>query len=711
MARKKNRSHRPAKGREIAVVSQSAVGGLTSAPSVKSATLAAPSSAGKKPERARPESWAIGAARMLGSLPIAVFGLSVFAFVLMIGTMVESWYNGKIAQELVYRTWWFTLLLFILGINIFFAAVKKWPWKKHQAGFLITHLGLITMVSGGIFNSINGVDSQMSLVDTDQKTYQRYIGAPQSSSRALDKDDSLIRVTRLKGGKEEALAFPFRPGSLPWRSDDYLQKKVPLLLDTLDWLADPLPRGRSFDLGRGAELEVLAFYPHARQEKYSPADKDDRDVFPAMRFSLTSPYAGEIPDRWVAFSSGDQTASIGPAAKVEMLGRCPDKMLHEFLQPPSSAELGKRGQLVISMDGETRRFSVDSDEGGPVGSRGWKARLVRYTANLNGDNQELPEMPAVEFELTSPKGETSRWHALARFPGLMPPVDRKADLQETPDALIWYHFGDSRWGNSEVRGVLQFVIGPDDKLYYRSFNSHKGEFRFEKSGEATPGSNNDIWKGMNWQFRVNELLPRAALRDRYTPENYRPGQEMVPGVVPALRCRLTVGKESKEFWVGQTQTDSPSTEVTVAGETIQFGYCMHSFDLGFQLKLLRAEQRIDKGTQQAATFTSYVQLTDKKNGISGEDRMITMNQPLKHNGYKIFQSNYELLETCDPVTKKPVSYSGFTVSYDPGLWLKYVGSSMLALGIVCMFYMKAYFFKPRGRKAPAVTPAGGLPSA
>jgi hypothetical protein len=30
---------------------------------------------------------------------------------------------------------------------------------------------------------------------------------------------------------------------------------------------------------------------------------------------------------------------------------------------------------------------------------------------------------------------------------------------------------------------------------------------------------------------------------------------------------------------------------------------------------------------------------------------------------------------------------------------------MLALGIACMFYMKAYFFKPRGRKAPALAPA------
>jgi hypothetical protein len=32
---------------------------------------------------------------------------------------------------------------------------------------------------------------------------------------------------------------------------------------------------------------------------------------------------------------------------------------------------------------------------------------------------------------------------------------------------------------------------------------------------------------------------------------------------------------------------------------------------------------------------------------------------------------------------------------DPGMWFKYAGSAMLALGIACMFYMRAYFFKRR----------------
>src|SRR5205807_3814681 len=100
--------------------------------------------------------WGTAIARKVGSLQLAVIGLSLFAIVMILGTAVESNYTAAVAQDLVYGTWWFTLLLVVLGLNIFFAALKKWPWKKHQTGFLITHLGLITMVSGGVLTAFGG---------------------------------------------------------------------------------------------------------------------------------------------------------------------------------------------------------------------------------------------------------------------------------------------------------------------------------------------------------------------------------------------------------------------------------------------------------------------------------------------------------------------------------------------------------------------------
>ncbi len=303
MSRNKNRSPQASSAGASAVATQQ--------PSKPRAVAAATKA--KPEERFWLAVWMMHMARWLGSLQIAVFGLALFAVVLAIGTMVESWYSGKIAQELVYRTWWFALLLGILGINIFFAAVKKWPWKKHQTGFLITHLGLITMVIGGILNSLGGVDAFIMLIDSDQSNVQRIIGLPQESSHCDDKDEATIRVNRSRDSKDSSLVYSFRPGSLAWRSDEYLQRDVHPLLEVLDWLAHPLPRYWVADLGRGAELEVLGSYPHARIESYSAATAEDTKTFPAVKFSLTSPYA-QFPSQWVAYRTRDQAAQVGPAS-------------------------------------------------------------------------------------------------------------------------------------------------------------------------------------------------------------------------------------------------------------------------------------------------------------------------------------------------------------------------------------------------------------
>ena len=59
----------------------------------------------------------------------------------------------------------------------------------------------------------------------------------------------------------------------------------------------------------------------------------------------------------------------------------------------------------------------------------------------------------------------------------------------------------------------------------------------------------------------------------------------------------------------------------------------------------------------------------------------------------------------EPGSSKPMHRSDFTLGRDPGLWLKYLGTAMLGVGIATMFFMKAYFFKPRARQVPAAVSA------
>ncbi|MFT3882003.1 MAG: cytochrome c biogenesis protein ResB [Gemmatales bacterium] len=120
--------------------------------------------------------------------------------------------------------------------------------------------------------------------------------------------------------------------------------------------------------------------------------------------------------------------------------------------------------------------------------------------------------------------------------------------------------------------------------------------------------------------------------------------------------------------------------------------------LSFALELTRAESQLDPGTNRAATYTSFVKLYDERRDIFGDNHMITMNEPLDYLGYKVYQSRFENFG-IDDESGKQLAGSVFTIGRDPGLWLKYLGTGMLGLGIATMFWMKAYFFKPKGRHA------------
>jgi hypothetical protein len=673
----------------------------------------------RRPERFWLEVMLVKLSRWLGSLQVAVVSLSLFALVLAIGTCVESWYSDKLAKDLVYRAWWFNLLLFVLGLNIFFAAVKKWPWKKHQTGFLITHVGLLLLVTGGLLTGLGGTDTTMALVDVPDPSLRAEVSQlyaadmPQSSSQVSDREYAVIHVKRIKGGGKD-LAFPFQSASLFWGSHDHFHPSVDPLLKILDVLAHPWPRSWQADVGGGATLEVLASYPHVSRERFRPAETDEKTTFPAVQYSLMSPMAPEPQQGWVAGNGRNSFGSVGGVALVHLLGNVPTDLLDEFRNPPTAQVAGKKGVLIVRWDGQTVRLPVEQALGQSataLGTSGWKVRVLDYQPNFEQDAREREASnPAVKFEVAGPGGASAQFDVLGRMPSIAFPHDEKpltGELRDLSKLQVWYHPPDQRFGQ-EIRALLQVGIGQGEQLYFRSFNSSKGEFAFEKAGLATKGDEQSIWGGMNWKFKVEEYLPRAVGEPWFKPLSLRPGLEDKGGQIKAaVRCRLHQGKDAKDFWVGRTEKST--TRVTVAGEEFEIGYNDAISDLGFEIKLLRAEEYVDPGTTTAASYTSYVQLTDPQEGIQAADRVVTMNQPLEHRGYKFFQIGLNPIRwdmlSRPPADLKPINVSVFTVSRDPGLWLKYLGSTMLALGIACMFYMKAYFFKPRGQRSAGSAPA------
>src|SRR5438270_5156622 len=88
--------------------------------------------------------------QFFASLKLAVVLLAVLIAGAIVGTLYESSFDAKVARTYVYGAPWFNTWLVLLGANLTVSALSRWPWKKYHGGFLITHLGIITLLIGSL---------------------------------------------------------------------------------------------------------------------------------------------------------------------------------------------------------------------------------------------------------------------------------------------------------------------------------------------------------------------------------------------------------------------------------------------------------------------------------------------------------------------------------------------------------------------------------
>ena len=99
-------------------------------------------------------------------------------------------------------------------------------------------------------------------------------------------------------------------------------------------------------------------------------------------------------------------------------------------------------------------------------------------------------------------------------------------------------------------------------------------------------------------------------------------------------------------------------------------------DLGFKIKLKEFKMDRYMGTMRAASYASLVELPNQ------EEVLISMNEPLKYKGYTFYQASFQQDESGKPTT------SILSVNYDPGRIWKYLGSLLVVLGSIMLFYYK-----------------------
>ncbi len=717
-----------------------------------------------------------GLFKAFASLQLAIVLLTCFGITLIAATYIESWYSTKVVGDTVYHTWWFALLLTLLLINIICAALKKmdlaalrqfrWPWKRHQTGFLVTHVGLVILVSSGLLTAFGGVEGQMVMVDTKNPELQDKAGLSNTTSTIHLGNEDQIEVFQvavpsshgrrrnpLGGGQDEAAERQFTeviraisrgeevpenlrslvkgtwrttmtPGSFAWY-DDPAKKftvELPRGLKILNAIANPFP-GFAATLAPGVEVKVNNYYPHTEFWPYSPAESDKLEQsFPALKVKITPPGSTEGLEKWV---TGEPIPSPDSALVFfQMFTTNDPALVGEFSNPPDplpsdakepSATMGREGQLVLvfpEKPHEPFRLPVDRTKlNQAIAVPGTRRKvtlleiddLVSYIGRMRGGAPHDPTQagfPMVRFSVTE-EDQPVEMLLCARLPQLKTLQFKSGEKQAEFSAC--YHYPDYQWGkkNNRVMGAMHFLQGPEGKVYYRVY----GKDGLKEKGQpldVTSTSPHELpWRPMGkpFEFRVMGYLPNAVERGDFMPRNVRPGAEPTERLQPAIRATLTIKGQPHEFWARMGM--SPA-RVQAGDDMYLIRFRQARIHTPFAVTLERARADKDPGTTRAASYQSDI-LLDLKDGSAPTKHQIYMNHTLDHGGYRFFQANYQ--ELTDPESgmplldgERPVAQSGLTLARDPGLEMKYLGSTVVVLGIFIMFWMKAYFFKSLGTR-------------
>lgn len=165
------------------------------------------------------------------SLKLAIFTLSSIAILTAIGTFVESRWDQKAANQWVYHSWWMYFFLVLLFINVFAVLVDRWPWKKRQLGFVLAHLGILTMIVGSFTTRYLGVEGSLRFKEgeeasafmtqeTEILTYSSYDGEDFRLVYQKDVDFFTQRPSMQK-------PFTFSVDSHPFILDSYIPYGIP----------------------------------------------------------------------------------------------------------------------------------------------------------------------------------------------------------------------------------------------------------------------------------------------------------------------------------------------------------------------------------------------------------------------------------------------------------------------------------------------------
>jgi hypothetical protein len=620
--------------------------------------------------------------KYISSVRLAVPLMLILGGLVAYGTIVESNYNAEYASMAIYKTGWFGLLIILLWINIFAATISRIPFKLHHTGFVITHIGLLTLLIGGYLTNTEGIDGQLIIPEN------------QSSSTVILPH---LMVGYQFEGSPSPQIIKFKKTISEQDQDD---------LSSINGLIGHL-------------FEVKKYIPFAKVENSYIESKNPQDQAVAISFILKSNFFNVT--EWL-HSDKKTEMKMGPAllrvVKTDDINRplMPDSKTKSTskkrqinsepkTQPRSSASgPSSEATLVIRSiknPDEMKKIKLSSLLKGKQTFNGIDFQLVKYFKHAVVSENKMIESddpthnnPALELSI-SKGSEKFREVLYAKFAGFSlnqsglfgykfsfeggdPDLVVQSSVahgqpQATEPATENVEADMTSRAQAAMSGdnTVVFSIDPKEKTKARvTLIKNKevvmSEILSEGQNLQTP------WMGM--KIFLGSIKTNATERMTAIAINPEKSQQLPPSAL--LIGSAGADSSDPEFWLAEGE----QKQIRLAGKSAAIYFGRQTIELPFELKLEKFSKVDYPGTSTPMSFESRVQI-----GSTGITQVISMNEPLKMDGYTVYQASYSITPEQ--------TLSIFSVNKDPGRFLKYLGSLILGLGIITITLMRSRVWK------------------
>ena len=640
------------------------------------------------------------------SLKLAVVLLAVLIVAAIAGTIYESSFDAKVARAYVYGAPWFNLWLVLLGANLACSAFSRWPWRKHHLAFLITHLGIITLLIGSLIGRIWGVEGTITLFKGEPPTNRLLVNERQL--RVHDVDGIV------KGYPAEFLHHPPTP-------------------------QHPRDLGQ---LASGAHLQIVDYAPAIEgklnpvpvSKGGAPASAEASAGRPALHFTIATAMMNQHLDGWLLaddpqhgnFSMGlatielkrgsaaTSTSSITSTSKstsrmgepidleesIFAFSKAPDEQIGHVREGGSTGakirlsapENGNKGQVIVSIGENEAKFDVAESLGRdvPIENTPFTLRIQNYWPDFRIENgkpsslSDQPNNPAVLVTIRgkgAPVAETpSNPHGAAEKSTTGGPPAMPAPGEEAPNHLTLF-------------------VADDSAITYEldSRKNGRSSGKIDLNKPLTTG-----WA--DWQLVVDNTMPSAQPQMDFTPvksEQPSAASFAAADLPDGVRLRVQQNGETFERWAPAAWQIAIPTSPSPT--MVAYGWKVIGLPIG--LELLDFEVKRNEGSDSPAGFKSTLRvITADGESATGK---CWMNNPFSFPGnwwrtwtgltYKISQASWN---------PENLNQSTVQILRDPGWLLKWIGSLLVVIGVFMMFYLQPYRKQTEGEP---ITPSAVTP--